>query len=151
MSAGVSLVEFSCTAGFPVLWTNLVVAQQVSALTFVLLLLAYMLVYQLDELAIFFTAVFSLKASRLEEKQGRILKLVGGMLMLTLAVVMLVNPAWLNSLSKSLIIFAIAFGLVAAVLVLHRRVLPAFGIWIGTEAEGTKRARRRSVARNRGR
>jgi hypothetical protein len=29
MAAGVSLVEFSCTAGFPVLWTNLLVAQNV--------------------------------------------------------------------------------------------------------------------------
>jgi thiol-disulfide isomerase/thioredoxin len=149
MSAGVSLVEFSCTAGFPVLWTNLLVSQKVTALTFILLLLVYMVIYQLDEMAIFFTAVFSLKASRLEEKQGRILKLVGGLLMLTLAVVMLVNPTWLNSLSKSLIIFAIAFGLVAVVLVLHRRILPAYGIWIGTEAEGLKRARRRSTTQNR--
>jgi thiol-disulfide isomerase/thioredoxin len=146
MSAGVSLVEFSCTAGFPVLWTNLLVAQQASALTFVLLLLVYMFIYQLDEMAIFFTAVFTLKASRLEEKQGRILKLVGGMLMLTLAIVMLVNPAWLNSLSKSLIIFAVAFGLMGVVLVLHRRILPAFGIWIGTEEGGLKRTQRRSAA-----
>ena len=149
MSAGVSLVEFSCTAGFPVLWTNLLVAQKVTALTFGLLLLVYMLIYQLDEMAIFFTAAFSLKASRLEEKHGRILKLVGGMLMLTLAAVMLLNPAWLNSLSKSLIIFAIAFGLVAIVLVVHRRILPAFGIWVGTEAEGIKKTRRRSVTRSR--
>ena len=80
---------------------------------------------------------------------GRILKLVGGMLMLTLAAVMLLNPAWLNSLSKSLITFAIAFGLVAGVLVVHRRILPAFGIWVGTEVEGVKQARRRSVTRSR--
>ena len=124
-------------------------AQKVTALTFGLLILVYMLIYQLDEMAIFFTAVFSLKASRLEEKHGRILKLVGGMLMLTLAAVMLLNPAWLNSLSKSLIIFAIAFGLVAVVLAVHRRILPAFGVWVGTEAEGVKKARRSSVARSR--
>jgi hypothetical protein len=98
-----------------------------------------MIIYQLDEMVIFFTAVFTLKASKLEEKHGRILKLIGGMLMLTLAVVMLVNPAWLNSLSKSLIIFAIAFGLVILTLVIHRRVLPAFGIWIGTEKTGRRK------------
>lgn len=142
MSAGVSLVEFSCTAGFPVLWTNLLAAQKVTALTFVLLLLLYMAIYQLDEMVIFFTAVFTLKASRLEEKHGRILKLIGGMLMLTLAVVMLVNPALMNSLISSLLIFVIAFGLVLLVLLLHRRVLPAYGIWIGTEAEGRRRVKR---------
>ena len=144
MAAGVSLVEFSCTAGFPVLWTNLLVSQKIAGGLFVLLLIVYMLIYQLDELVIFFTAVYSLKASRLEEKHGRILKLIGGMLMLTLAGVMLIDPSWMNSLSKSLLIFAIAFGLVVLVLLLHRVILPAFGIWIGTEAAGqSKKPKRR--------
>ncbi len=140
MAAGVSLVEFSCTAGFPVLWTNLLITQKIEAGLFVALLILYMLIYQLDEMVIFFTAVFTLKSSRIEESQGRILKLVGGMLMLTLSFVMLVNPAWLNSLSKSLIIFAISFGLVGVVLLLHRRILPAFGVYIGTEVGAWKKA-----------
>ncbi len=147
MAAGVSLVEFSCTAGFPVLWTNLLASQKVGALTFVVLLVVYMVIYQLDELAIFFTAVYSLKASRLEEKHGRILKLIGGVLMLTLAVVMLVNPGLMNSLGSALAVFAAAFGGVALVLVLHRRVLPALGIWIGSEMESRKKQRRRAARR----
>ncbi len=133
LSAGVSLVEFSCTAGFPVLWTNLLISQKAAALTFGLLLLLYMLIYQIDELGIFLLAVFSLRASKLEEKHGRILKLIGGMLMLTLAVVMLVNPAWMNQISTSLIVFVVAFGLTALALGLHRYLLPRFGIFIGSE------------------
>jgi hypothetical protein len=133
LAAGVSLVEFSCTAGFPLLWTNLLIAQGVTAVTFVLLLLLYMLIYQLDELAIFLAAVYTLRASKLEEKQGRILKLAGGMLMLTLAVVMLVNPALMNQLSSSLWIFAIALGATLVVLLAHRQILPKFGIHIGSK------------------
>ena len=139
MSAGVSLVEFSCTAGFPVLWTNLLVSQQVTAATFVFLLILYMLVYQLDELAIFFTAVFTLKSSRMEEKHGRILKLIGGMLMLTLAAVMLIKPSLLNSLSNSLLIFSIAFAATLLVLLVHRVILPRYGIWIGSEKSRPRR------------
>jgi hypothetical protein len=145
LAAGVSLVEFSCTAGFPVLWTNLLITQHASTLTFVALLLIYMLIYQIDELGIFLIAVFTLKSSKLEEKHGRLLKLVGGMLMLTLALVMLVNPAWMNQLSSSLLVFLIAFGLTGLVLVVHRKILPAFGIYIGSElapAAAKKRARR---------
>ncbi len=145
LAAGVSLVEFSCTAGFPVLWSNLLVANQVEPLTFVLLLLLYMLIYQLDELAIFFVAVFTLKASRLEEKHGRILKLVGGVLMLTLALVMALNPNLLDDLNTALIVFAAAFGLTGLILLLHRRILPRFGIWIGTEDH----PRRRHAAKRR--
>jgi glutaredoxin len=133
LAAGVSLVEFSCTAGFPVLWTNLLVSQKVSGLTFVLLLLLYLLIYQLDEMIIFFTAVYSLKASKLEEKHGRILKLIGGMLMLTLASVMLINPALMNSLSSSLLIFGATLLATLLVLLVHRGILPKLGIRIGTE------------------
>ena len=139
MAAGVSLVEFSCTAGFPVLWTNLLAAQNVGTGEFIFLLLIYMFIYQIDELGIFLAAVFTLKTSKLEEKHGRILKLIGGMLMLTLAFVMLVNPSWMNSIVSSLIIFGIAFAAALLVLLVHRRVLPAFGIWIGTESAGHKK------------
>jgi thiol-disulfide isomerase/thioredoxin len=133
MSAGASLVEFSCTAGFPVLWTNLLAAQGVTALTFAALLGLYMVIYQLDEIAIFMAAVVSLRASKLEEKQGRILKLVGGMLMLTLAVVMLVNPNLMNRVTTSLLVFAVAFAAAGLVLLVHRVILPRFGVTIGTE------------------
>lgn len=133
MSAGASLVEFSCTAGFPVLWTNLLVAQNVAAVTFIALLLLYMFIYQIDELGIFLAAVFSLRASKLEEKHGRILKLIGGTLMLMLAIVMLVNPSLMNSIGVSLVIFGIAFGAALLILVVHRFLLPRLGIRIGSE------------------
>lgn len=142
MSAGVSLVEFSCTVGLPMMWANILNVQQVGMATFVILLLLYLVIYQLDELAIFFTAVYTLKASKMEEKHGRILKLISGVLMFILAVVMLIDPTLLNSLSSSLLIFAVAFALVLLILVLHRRILPSFGIWIGTEMEGRKKSTR---------
>jgi thiol-disulfide isomerase/thioredoxin len=134
LAAGVSLIEFSCTAGFPVLWTNLLVAQKVSTVTFILLLLLYLLIYQLDEMAIFFAAAFTLKASRLEEKHGRILKLIGGVLMLTLSVVMLINPALLNQISSSLVVFGIAFLVTLLILFIHRILLPKFRIQIRNES-----------------
>jgi cytochrome c biogenesis protein CcdA len=133
LAAGVSLVEFSCTAGFPVIWTNLLNAQQVSNLAFVGFLIVYMFIYQIDELGIFLVSVFTLRQSKLEEKHGRILKLLGGMLMLTLSAVMLINPALMNNLQNALIIFGIAFGLTGLVLLIHRVILPKFNIWIGTK------------------
>ena len=146
LAAGVSLVEFTCTAGFPVMWSNIMAAQNVMPLNFALLLLLYMVIYQLDELAIFLVAVFTLKASRLEEKHGRILKLIGGILMLTLAAVMLIKPALMNQLSSALLIFTAAFGITALTLLLHRRILPHFGIWIGSEARQPRKREQRRPA-----
>ncbi len=146
LAAGVSLVEFSCTAGFPVLWTNMVSAQNIATGEFVLLLLFYMIIYQMDELVIFFAAVFTLKASRMEEKHGRILKLIGGTLMLTLAGVMIFNPNLLNDLNSALVIFAVAFGLTALILLVHRKILPSFGIWIGTEKGLKKKSKKKRIS-----
>jgi len=143
MAAGVSLVEFSCTAGFPVLWTNLLAAQGVDGGTFSLLLLLYMVIYQVDELAIFLVAVLTLRSNKLEEKHGRVLKLVGGTLMLALAGVMLIDPGLMSSVSSSLWIFAAAFGAAGLILLVHRRILPAFGIRIGTEARRRGRSSRK--------
>jgi thiol-disulfide isomerase/thioredoxin len=142
LSAGVSLVEFSCTAGFPVLWSNLMTAHNVSTGTFIGLLILYMIIYQLDEMAIFGTVVVTLKSSRLEEKHGRILKLIGGALMLTLAIVMLINPKIMNNLGSSLLVFGIAFAFAGFILLLHRVILPKFGIHIGTEFGRKKRKHR---------
>ena len=138
LAAGVSLVEFSCTAGFPMIWVNLLNSQNISGLIFALLLSLYMVIYQLDELVIFFSAVVTLKVSRLEEKQGRLLKLVGGMLMLTLSIVMLVDPSLMNNLTSSLAIFGLSILATLFVLLLHRVVLPMLGIRIGTELKKKK-------------
>jgi hypothetical protein len=133
LAAGVSFVELACTAGLPVLWTNILAAREVTPLIFALLLALYMLIYQLDEIAIFAGAVVTLRASKLQEKQGRILKLGGGVLMLSLAMVMLVEPSLMNSVRTSLFVFAAAAATTLLVLLLHRMVLPRFGIRIGTQ------------------
>jgi cytochrome c biogenesis protein CcdA/glutaredoxin len=132
-AAGIALVELSCTAGFPVIWSNILASQNVEMVTFVLLLLVYMLIYLLDELGIFLVAVFTLRSTKLEEKHGRVLKLIGGVLMLTLAVVMLVDPTVMNDLTGTLIIFGVAIAATALILLLHRLVLPKFNIKIGSE------------------
>jgi cytochrome c biogenesis protein CcdA/thiol-disulfide isomerase/thioredoxin len=145
MALGISLVELPCTAGFPVLWTNLVAAQQVDSLTFSLLLGLYMLIYLLDELVVFLTVVITLRASKLEEKHGRVLKLVGGVVMMALAVVLLVDPELMNNISSSILIFGAAFAAAGLILLFHRRVLPYFGIYIGSETK-KKTSRRRKAA-----
>lgn len=132
LAAGVSVIELACTAGFPVVWTNILTAHQVGAVTFVGLLLLYMLIYQLDELLIFGTAVVTLRATKLQERHGRILKLVGGMLMLTLAVVMIVDPGLMSGLVSALTVFGVAVAATVLVLVLHRVVLPRLGITLGS-------------------
>ena len=138
MALGVTLLELPCTSGLPVLWTNIIAAQQPDTLTFILLLGLYMLIFLADELLVFLSVVFTLKVSRFEEKQGRLLKLIGGMFMLVLAIVLLIQPSIMENLLGSLLVFVIAVIAVLVVLLFHRQILPHYGIYIGTEALAKK-------------
>ena len=108
MALGITLVELPCTAGFPIIWSALVAKNSLDKFAYLSLLLVYLLIYLLDELVLFGVVLFSMQVGRLEEKHGRLLKLLGGTIMLALALTLLIWPAAMNSLSGSLIIFIIA-------------------------------------------
>ena len=108
LAFSVTLIELPCTAGLPMLWTSLMAEHRVSTAAFWGLLGLYLLIFIFDELLIFASAVFSLKVSRLEEKHGRFLKLLSGMVMLALAIIMLLAPELMQNLLAALSIFAVA-------------------------------------------
>jgi thiol-disulfide isomerase/thioredoxin len=138
LAIGVSLIEFACTAGFPVIWSNLVSSSNISTATFIFLLAVYMVIYLIDELVIFGAAVITMKASRLEEKHGRLLKLISGVVILTLGVVMLINPELMNQLNSSILVFGLALISAFLMFLIHQKILPQFGIYIGTGFKKTK-------------
>ncbi|MEM6429834.1 MAG: hypothetical protein AAF708_11380, partial [Deinococcota bacterium] len=89
-------------------------------LGFASLLAVYLLVYLLDELLVFSGVVITLRASRLQDAQGRVLKLIGGMVMLALAIAMLAYPEAMTSLTGALAVFGMALAGSALVMVLYR-------------------------------
>jgi cytochrome c biogenesis protein CcdA len=121
LAGGVALIELPCTAGFPVIWTSLVSEAAVGRAAFVGLLLLYLGVYLSVEIAILVGAIVTLRATRLQEGHGRGLKLVGGMVMIALAGVLLVDPSIMEELSGSLVVIGGAVALSLLVLLLERR------------------------------
>jgi len=122
MAAGIAIVELPCTAGFPVIWSGLIHAQEVGWLEFSSLLLVYLLVYLLDEVVVFLTAVFTLKIGKFDVKHGQALKLFGGLIMIALALMLVLKPDMMNDISGMFVVFAGASGLSAA-LILARKYL----------------------------
>ncbi len=135
LSFGVTFIELICTAGFPVIWTTILSENNVSMVLFASLFALYMLIYFLDEAFVFGTIVLTLKASKFEEKQGRALKLLGGIIMLTLAYFWLTKPELMNEVVGMFKVFGIAFGITGVVYLLHKKILPLFGIKIGNESQ----------------
>ncbi len=124
LALGVVLVELPCTAGFPVIWANLLAKNDVHGMYFFALFSVYILIYLLDELAIILAAVITLKVTKFEEKHGRVLKLIGGMVMASLAGFMLFSPDTLNTLKGTLLVFVIAAVSSATIIVVHKNLFP---------------------------
>ena len=85
-----------------------------------MLFAVYMLVFLLDELAVLGVAVVSMRAAKLQERHGRLLKLVGGSVMVSLAGVMLVAPDLMESLSGALTVFGMAAALSLLLMAIER-------------------------------
>ncbi|MFT4343111.1 MAG: hypothetical protein ACMXYE_00005 [Candidatus Woesearchaeota archaeon] len=126
MALGITLVELPCTAGFPMIWTNIILLHDLPFMEYMFLFLLYVLVYLSVELVIFFSAVFTMKSSALTEQRGRDLKLVGGIIMVVLAYVMAFRYDAMGTIEGTLAVFLVAFSLAGAVLIVHRKVIPYF-------------------------
>jgi thiol-disulfide isomerase/thioredoxin len=116
LAIGVSVLETPCTAGYPLLWANLLSEQQVGLAGAIPLFLLYMTVFLLDELVVFGAAVVAMRATRLEERAGRLLRLVGGSVMIVLAATLIFAPEAMTSVAGSLAVFGAAIVLVLGVL-----------------------------------
>ena len=128
LAVGVSLLETPCTAGLPVLWTDLLVEQEVGVAAATGLFAVYMAVFLLDELAVFAVAVVALRATKVQELHGRVLKLVGGSLMVTLAAVLVLAPDLMDSVAGAMVVLGAAVVVAASIAAADRVVRPPVGV-----------------------
>lgn len=96
LSALVNLVELLCTAGLPAVYTQILSAQGLSRPAYYGYLALYVGAYVLDDSLMLGIAVATLARRKLQERGGRWLKLVSGLVMLLLGLTMLVRPEWLR-------------------------------------------------------
>jgi hypothetical protein len=112
--------ELFCTAGFPLIFTRILTLSSLRPLEYYLYLALYNVVYVLPLAGV--VAVFSatLGSRKLSEAQGRVLKLVSGLMMLGLGAVVLVDPGLFNNMLVGVGLLAFALLAAAAIVGLER-------------------------------
>ena len=90
----VNIVELLCTAGLPALYTNVLMMQGYSAAKNYAYLTLYAVAYMFDDSLMVLIAVVTLGRRKLQEKEGRWLKLISGMLIVALGITMIFKPEW---------------------------------------------------------
>ncbi len=109
--------ELLCTAGFPMVYTRVLTLHDLSAPGYYGYLALYNLIYVLPLLAIVLVFTFTLGAKKLTERQGRILKLLSGLMMLGLGGVMLLAPEMLVHPGVGVLLLLFALGTTSLVAV----------------------------------
>lgn len=91
----VNVVELLCTAGLPALYTQILSQYGLSTLQYYGYLALYNLAYIFDDAVMVTIAVVTLRKHKLQQGEGRWLKLVSGLVVITLGALLLFAPHWL--------------------------------------------------------
>ena len=86
----VQIVEFLCTSGFPALFTRILTLRELDPASYYGYLLLYISAYMIDDLVILSIGVVLLSRHRLQEREGRWLKLISGLVMVGLGIYLVV-------------------------------------------------------------
>lgn len=100
--------ELLCTSGLPMVYTRLLTLEQLPVAGYYFYLVAYNLIYVLPLLAIVIVFAATLGSRKLQAHEGRVLKLLSGMMMLGLGGVLVFRPDQLGNLAVIAGIIALA-------------------------------------------
>jgi len=91
----VNLVELICSAGFPVVYLQILSLTPLPFWQYYFYLLLYIFIFMLDDIIVFVVAMLTLQLMGVTTRYKRFSNLIGGILMLVLGVLLIFKPGWL--------------------------------------------------------
>ena len=96
LAAFSSLIELPCTAGFPIIYSGILAGKYVTnSFGSYAYLLLYNLVYVLPLAVVIGIVGYTFQGKQISKKQMATIKLIGGLIMIALGIILLVNPGLL--------------------------------------------------------
>ena len=95
LAVSVNLVELACSAGLPLIFTQILAINNLSAFSYGFYMFLYILFFLLDDIVIFVIAMLTLNIKGISSKYGKYSHLIGGIIMVLIAVLMVFKPEWL--------------------------------------------------------
>lgn len=95
LAFAVNLVELICSAGLPAVFTQVLTLSGLPIWQYYSYILLYIFFFMLDDMIVFAIAMFTLKATGISTKYGKISKLIGGIIMVIIGILLIFKPEWL--------------------------------------------------------
>ena len=95
LAISVNLVELACSLGFPAIYSEILAVNRVVGARRVIYLILYDIFYMLDDMIIFYLAVFTLNVKAISNKYTKYSNLIGGIIIFLIGVLLLLKPEWI--------------------------------------------------------
>ena len=95
LAISVNVIELACSAGLPLVFTQLLAINNVSSFESFIYTLIYIFFFLIDDIIIFLIAMSTTKVHSISTKYNKYSHLIGGILMLIIGILLLVKPEWL--------------------------------------------------------
>jgi thiol-disulfide isomerase/thioredoxin len=95
LAFAVNLVELICSAGIPAIYTQVLTMSALPTWQYYAYLALYVLVFMLDDLAVFVIAMGTLEVAGVAGGYSRFSHLAGGVILLAIGLLLLFRPGWL--------------------------------------------------------
>lgn len=95
LAISVNLVELACSAGLPLIFTQILALNNLNALQYGFYLFLYLLFFLIDDIVVFAIAMKTLDIKGISSKYGKYSHLIGGIFMLLIGLLMIFKPEWL--------------------------------------------------------
>lgn len=95
LAISVNVIELACSAGLPLVFTQLLAINNVSSFESFIYTLIYIFFFLIDDIIIFLIAMSTTKVHAISTKYNKYSHLIGGILMLIIGILLLVKPEWL--------------------------------------------------------
>lgn len=95
LAVSVNLVELACSAGLPLVFTELLALNNVSDFMKIVYTLLYVLFFLIDDLVIFIIAMVTMEVTGISTKYNKYSHLLGGIIMLVMGLLLIFKPEWL--------------------------------------------------------
>ena len=95
LAISVNVIELACSAGLPMAFTQILAINELSTFEYIINILIYIFFFLIDDIIVFSVAMITLDVTGISTKYTKYSHLVGGIIMVIIAILMAFKPEWL--------------------------------------------------------
>lgn len=95
LACAVNIIELACSAGIPLIFTQILAMNDLTTFSYILYMLLYILFFMIDDIVVFVIAMVTLNVTGISTKYTKFSHLIGGIIMILIALLLIFKPSWL--------------------------------------------------------